>query len=257
MSWNDSPTTRERESVPLPDYIRGIFVPLSRLSHDWEMHSAVLLSPAEERTMVREPAQAVPAPVAQRLGKVRVLVVPYVSCSGAGDLVCFSKPRGETHSSVWLEADERIHLILPCRELDAHDTGFEFLASIAELLHPRLEAQELERYSQLVEEELQAGVPGEIDEDAVAAKQPVLKSRTSHRRGRSPFERYRDVSFVSTMAEYMHGLWHDVQIRVGPEHLPLPQLRRRMTLLAEMFPPNAGYNVFADDLAREDDEQPS
>jgi len=257
MPGNDSPTTRERESVPLPDYIRGAFIPLSRLSHDWEMHSAVLLSPAEERTMVREPAQAVPAPVAQRLGKLRVLVVPYVSCSASGDLVCFSKPRGETHSSVRLEADERIHLILPCRELDAHDTGFEFLASIAELLHPRLEAPELERYSQLVEEELRAGVQGEIDEDAVAAKQPVLKNRTSHRRGRSPFDRYRDVSFVSTMAEYMHGLWHDVQIRVGPEHLPLPQLRRRITLLAEMFPPNAGYNVFADDLAPEDDEQPS
>jgi hypothetical protein len=215
------------------------------------MHSAVLLTPAEERTMVREPAQAVPASVAQRLGKVRVLIVPYVSCSQAGDLVCFSKPQGETHSSVWLEADQHTHLILPCRELDAHDTGFEFLASIAELLHPRLESQELERYSQLIEGELRAGVTGEIDEDALAAKQPVIRSRTSHRRGRSPFERYRDVSFVSTMAEYMHGLWHDVQIRVGPEHLPLPQLRSRMNLLAEMFPPNPGFKVFAEGLDKE------
>src|SRR5712692_3559947 len=224
----NGPQTRERESVRVSEYVRGTFVPLSSLTHEWEMHSAVPLTPAEERTMVREPAQAVPEAAAKRLGKVRVLLVPFVSCSMSGDLVCFSKPKGETHSSVWLEADERIHLVLPCRELDAHDTGFEFLASIAELVHPRLESRELERYSQLLEEELSVGVRGEIDEDAVAAKQPLVKSRTVHRRGRSPFERYRDVSFVSTMAEYMHGLWHDVQIRVGPEHLPLPQLRRRM-----------------------------
>ena len=249
----NGPPTRERESLPVSEYVRGAFVPLSRLNHDWEMHAAVPLTPAEERTMVREPAQAVPASAAKRLGKVRVLLVPYVECSTSGDVVSFSKPKGETHSSVWVEADERVHLILPCRELDAHDTGFEFLASIAELLHPRLESGELERYSRLLEEELQEGVSGEIDEDAVAAKQPLLKSRTVYRRGRSPFERYRDVSFVSTMAEYMHGLWHDVQVRVGPEHLPLPQLRRRMKLLAELFPPNPGYRLFAEELANEEE----
>lgn len=247
------PQTRQRESVPVSEYIHGTFVPISHLTHNWELHSAVLLTPAEERMMVREPAQAVPAAAAGPLGPLRVLLVPYVSCSPDGDLVCFSKPKGETHSSVWLEGDDRIHLILPCRELDAHDTGFEFLASIAELLHPRLGAAQLERYSHLLEEELEAGVRGEIDEDAVAAKQPLLKTRGASRRTRSQFERYRDVSFVSTMAEYMHGLWHDVQIRVGPDHLPLPQLRRRMKLLAEIFPPNEGYRVFAEELAEKEE----
>lgn len=245
--------TRERESVPVSEYVHGTFVPVSHLSHHWELHSAVLLTPAEERMMIREPAQAVPDTAAARLGAVRVLLVPYVSCSPEGDLVCFSKPKGETHSSVWLEAEDRIHLVLPCRELDAHDTGFEFLASIAELLHPRLDSDQLERYSRLLEEELDAGVRGEIDEDALAAKQPLLKTRSVSRRGRSPFERYRDVSFVSTMAEYMHGLWHDVQIRVGPDHLPLPQLQRRMKLLAALFPPNEGYRVFSEELTEKEE----
>jgi hypothetical protein len=49
----------------------------------------------------------------------------------------------------------------------------------------------------------------------------------------------------------MHGLWHDVQIRVGAEHLPLQQLRRRMTLMSNLFPPNPGYAVFAKDLQEE------
>jgi hypothetical protein len=240
-----------RENVPVPEYVRGTFVPLSHLSHDWEFHSAVLLSPAEERTMVREPAQAVPSAVAKRLGSLRVLIVPFIACSDDGDLVCFTKPKGETHSSVWVEADDRIHLILPCREFDAHDTGFEFLASVAELLRPKLTDSELQRYTQLLEDELRAEIRGEIDEDAGAAKQLFMKGRSHHRRGRSPLDRYRDVSFVSTMAEYVHGLWHDVQIRVGPEHLPLPQLRRRLELLAELFPPNPGYRVFTEELNQE------
>ncbi len=241
------------KGVPVAEYVTGTFVPISHLAHGWEMHAAVPLTRAEERSMVREPAQAVPEGVAKRLANLRVLLVPYVGCAENGDLVCFVKPAGETHSSVWLDTEDRVNLILPCRELDPHDTGFEFLASVAELLHPRLAETELATYTQLLDEELRAGIPGEIDEDSLLAKEPLMKRRVQ-RRARAAFERYRDISFAGTMAEYMHGLWHDVQIRVGPEHLPLPQLRRRMELLAGMFPPNQGYRVFADELRLEGQE---
>ena len=164
-----SPETPTRDSVPVSEYIRGTFVPLSNLAHGWQLHAAVSLTPAEERTMVREPAQAVPASIAQRLGALRVLIVPYIACFDTGDVIAFTKPKGETHSAVWLEDPERIHLLLPCRELDAHDTGFEFLASIAELLRPRLRPEEVGRYTALLEEELQVGVRAEIDEEALGA----------------------------------------------------------------------------------------
>ncbi len=225
------------------DYVEGSFVPISRLMHEWEFHSALPLSPAEERTMVREPVQAVPAAMAQRLGKLRVLAVAYIACLDTGDVVSWQKPTGEAHTAAWVETPERINLLLACRELDAHDTGFELLGSVAELLRPRLSHSEITAYSQILEEEIRHGVRGEIDEDALNAKQAYLASRNG-RRFRAQFERYRDISFVSTAAEYMHGLWHDVQIRVGPEHLPVAQLRRRMDLMAELFPPNPGYRVF-------------
>lgn len=246
-----------REDIPVAEYVRGNFVPLSHLAHDWEMHSSVTLAPAEERTIVREPAQAVPASIAQRLGKLRVLVVPYVACLESGDVVSFSKPQGETHSAVWLETDGRTHLVLPCRELNAHDTGFEFLASVAELLWPRLTEGEVHQYKQMLEEEIRLGVTGEIDEEALAAKQTILAGRPRATRNREKLDHYTNVSFVSTVAEYMHGLWHDVQIRVGPEHLPLPQLRRRMETLAHMFPPNPGYKVFAKELEEAEEPTPS
>jgi hypothetical protein len=232
-----------KDLTPINDYVEGSFVPLSRLTHDWEFHAALPLSPAEERTVVREPVQAVPATIAQRLGKLRVLAVPYIACLETGDVVSRQKPKGEAHTAAWVETPERINLLLACRELDAHDTGFELLGSVAELLRPRLTPSELALYNQILEEEIRHGVRGEIDEDALNAKQSYLASRTG-RRFRAQFERYRDVSFVSTAAEYIHGLWHDVQIRVGPEHLPIAQLRRRMDLMATLFPPNPGYRVF-------------
>jgi hypothetical protein len=235
------------EKIPVPEYIQRTFVPLSHLAHGWEMHAAYPLTPAEERTLVREPAQAVPAAVANRLGKLRVLIVPYLACAEPGDLVSFVKPEGETHTVVWLEANDQINLILAGRELTPHDVGFEFLAGIAELLGARLSPTERARYGRLLDEELQRGVTGEIDEDALGAKQRLLAYQTWRRR-RTLFDRYGEMSFAGTLAEYMHGLWHDVQIRVGPEHLPLPALRHRLDLLAEMFPPNPGYRVFAEDL---------
>lgn len=198
--------------------------------------------------MVREPAHAVPASLAEKLGKLRVLVVPYVGCFADGDAVCFANPTGESHTAVWVEADERIHLLLACRQVDAHDTGFEFLASIAQVAMPRLPARAAGLYTRLLEDELERKVRGEIDKDALEAKEAFLKARGLAGAKTGAFERYRDVSLASTLAEYMHGLWHDVQIRVGPEHLPAPQLLKRMRVLAEIFPPNPGYSVFAREL---------
>lgn len=246
------PKTPVRDNIPVSEYIHGTFVPISHLPHNWEMHSAAALTPAEERTIIREPAEAVPASIAARLGRLRVLVVPWVACFETGDQVSLTKPKGETHSAVWLETSERIHLVLPCRELDPHDTGLEFLASIAELLRPRLADHELERFNRLLQAELRAGIAGEVDDDARAAKQPLTGSRPRRRRSPELFEHYRDISFVSTTAEYMHGLWHDVQVRLGPEHLPVRELRRRLMLLAEMFPPNPGYSLFAEGLEKEE-----
>jgi hypothetical protein len=233
------------KSIPVREYVQQRFVPLSRLAHDWEMHSAVALSPSEERTMVREPALAVPEAIARRLGKLRILLVPFVACYPMGDRVAFSSPEGEKHSAVWLENRNRIDLVLACRDLDPHDTGWEFLASVAELLRTRLTHGEVERYAALLQEELRERFEGEIDEEAYEAKQP-LRLRNRWSRTGPQFLKYRDVSFTSTCAEYIHGLWHDVQIRLGPEHLPVPVLRKRMLLMAEMFPPNPGYELFAD-----------
>lgn len=237
------------QPLPVAEYVRREHSPISHLAHDWELHSSTLLSPAEERTMVREPAQAVPDAIATRVGRVRVLLVPYISCTEQADAVCLSKPAGDSHTSVWVDVDGVTNVLLACREMDAHDTGFELLACMAELVRPRFSQTEVEQFDNLLNEELNLGFAGEIDEEALRAKK-ALNSRGSRRRSHEEFEKYRDVALVETLAEYMHGLWHDVQIRVGADHLPVPQLRLRMELMARLFPPNEGYHVFDEELEK-------
>lgn len=249
-----APQTPTRDIIAVHDYVREVSSLFSHIAHGWELHSAVLLTPAEERTMVREPAQATPSAIASRLGALRVLVVPYLGCFQAGDAVCFSKPEDETHTAVWVEGENRTDLILACRELDAHDTGFEFLASIAQLLVPKLSTQERDRYRQLLEDELRQGIRGEIDKEAFDVKEEYSALPDASSKKAEVFSHYINVSAVSTLAEYMHGLWHDVQVRVGAEHLPVRELRRRMVALSEMFPPNAGYSLFARELEREQEQ---
>jgi hypothetical protein len=235
------------DCIVVSEFLRREFVPLSNLAHGWQLYSALMLSPAEDRTMVREPVAGIPASIASRIGKLRVIAVPYIACHESGDAVCFSKPSGPTHVAVWHTTDDLTSLVLACREVDAHDTGFELLASIAELLRPRLSQAEMITFSEMLKMELQNGVTGEIDEDAFAAKQTLMKTRgfTANHYSSSDFAFYRDASMISTLAEYLHGLWHDVQVRSGPEHLPVSHVFKRMKMLSQMFPPNPGYGVFA------------
>ncbi|MGH9401564.1 MAG: hypothetical protein ACRD2P_05605 [Terriglobia bacterium] len=241
--------TATKEIIPVNEYIRDPMGPVSNLAHGWGLFSGVHLTPAEDRTMVREPARAVPSSLAERLGKVQVLIVPYIGCFDAGDSICLAKPPGETHTAVWVEEQGFLNLALACRELDAHDTGFELLASIAQIALPKMTHEELSGYAALLDKEAALGVRGEIDKEALNAKAAFLKLRNgASSRATKRLGQYVDVSLTGTLTEYMHGLWHDVQIRVGQDYLPVQQLRERMMWLAGIFPPNPGYDLFAREL---------
>ena len=198
------------------------------LSHGWNLHS---LDPRDAVEVLREPAAAVPAALAALLGPLRLYAVTYIGCQGSRFFAAWEPPAGEDHSSVWLELADGIHLFLAFEGSTAHDTGFELLAAVGELAVPRLDDARFSVYAQLLSRELAEGAHGEIDEDAFAAKQSAAVDYTA-------------VSLASTIAEYVHALWHDVELRQGPEHLGPQWIRRRFELLAEWFPPNPGQQLF-------------
>ncbi len=201
------------------------------LAHGWLLCATAPLSPEQAEAVLCEPAAAVPHSAASRLGSLRLYAVSYLACGGEADFASDEPTQGEQHSSLWLERPEGLHLFLSFGDASAHDTGFELLAALGELLVPRLSDEEFARYAKLLERELHEGARGEIDEDALEARN-------------SGQEDYVSVSLAGTLAEYMHALWHDVELRHGPEHLPTKFLRRRFDLLRELFPPNPGYNLF-------------
>jgi hypothetical protein len=127
---------------------------------------------------------------------------------------------------------------------DHHDVAMELLACLGQILWERLSADQLRAYGQLLRAELEAGIEGEIDEEAFAEKKQLLRNRTSARSQRR-LERYARTSFSETAAEYVHCLWHEVNIVSGAEHLPAHRLRRRLELFSGWFPPDRGYRLFA------------
>ena len=107
----------------------------------------------------------------------------------------------------------------------------------------------------MIEHELAEKIPGEIDQNALEMKKRFEQARAG-RRKKPTLNSYLAQTFAATLAEYMHGLWHDVEIRTGPAYLPIPAIRHRLELMASLFPPNQGYQVFDDNFAEETKDLP-
>jgi hypothetical protein len=227
------------------------------LAHGWLAFAIEPITLPEAEAALREPAVAVPAAAAARLGALRLWAVPFLACGSETEFVSDRPPEGESHSSLWLESHvgaaprgrpawaatedggrprgvaptPPIDLFISFRDANAHDAGFELLAAAGELLARRTSDEEFAAYARLIEEELREGSAGEIDEEALEAREAADPD-------------YLTVSLASTLAEYMHALWHDVEVRHGPEDLAEKYLARRFRLLAQWFPPNPGCRLF-------------
>jgi hypothetical protein len=97
----------------------------------------------------------------------------------------------------------------------------ELLLCLGQALWERLSETELRAYWMLLFDEISMGVEGEIDEQAFEGKRSLFKTR-SHANSAERLTRYGRASFAGTAAEYVHCLWHEVTVRTGPDHLPVP-----------------------------------
>lgn len=208
---------------------------LMHLAHGWELRQAETPVPREiVREFIRPSVRAVPGAMAARLGHC-----------------CISLPlRLEERelSSEWRETETSLEIALALDATDPHDLALELLVCLGDALWEKARPEELESYLALLRAEIDAGVSGEIDEEALRQKQALFSSPMLAR-SRKQLEQYARASFAGTMAEYVHCLWHDVTVRAGPEHLPPAWLRRRLEIIARWFPPDRGYRLFPGNLA--------
>jgi hypothetical protein len=139
--------------------------------------------------------------------------------------------------------DGSLEVTLTTGEFEEHDIAMELLVCLGQALWERLSAAELGAYWTILRDEIDSGIEGEIDEQALDEKRSLLESR-AHANSARHLESYGSSSFAGTAAEYVHCLWHDVSIRTGADYLPAEPLRRRLKLIARWFPPDRGYRLF-------------
>jgi len=188
-------------------------------------------SPAEiVREFLRPAVRAVPRSLAVRLPPCWIALAPKLGDS----------------SSRWIETAEVIEITVAFEGEQPHDVAMETLTCVGQALWEVTEPSERRAYLRLLKEELDAGVSGEIDEDALREKSLLVSSPVLAASSRQ-LAKYVRASFAGSAAGYIHCLWHDVTVREGPEHLRPDALRRRLELFARWFPPNRGYRLFPEE----------
>ena len=199
-----------------------------RLAHGWILVRGPSLSKALVREFIRPAVRAIPCSMARRLGPCRISL-PAEVASGV--------------ASRWTMTDGGLEVTVSTAGLEEHDVAMELLLCLGQGLWERLSDGELRAYWMLLNDEIIAGIEGEIDEQALEEKRSLFESR-AHANNAKRLTGYCRASFAGTVAEYVHSLWHEVTVRTGPDYLPVEPLRRRLELMERWFPPNRGYRLF-------------
>ena len=199
-----------------------------RLAHKWILSRDSGISESLVRDFIRPAVRAVPSSMARRLRPCRIALL----AQAEADV-----------TSRWTTTNSALEVSLTIGEFEEHDIAMELLVCLGQALWERLSVAELSAYWTILRDEINSGIEGEIDEQALDEKRSLLESR-SHANSARHLESYGCSSFAGTAAEYVHCLWHDVSIRSGADYLPAEPLRRRLELVARWFPPDRGYRLF-------------
>lgn len=199
------------------------------VAHGWEVRATTEIAAALMPCFIRPALQAIPPSMVRQFVGCHVSIVDDLGRRSV--------------ASRWTMTDTRLEISLATAASEGQDIALELLVCLGQALWERLTSDQRKAYWLLLNDEIRAGIPGEIDEEALRQKGLLLSSRdsaTSRRR----LERYGSASFAGTAAEYVHSLWHDVSVRTGSRFLPAKQLQRRLELLAGWYPPGRGFRLF-------------
>jgi hypothetical protein len=199
-----------------------------RLAHGWILYRDLGASELLVQEFVRPAIRAVPSSMARRLGPCRISL----PAQAEADVI-----------SRWTATGGALEVVVATGGSEEHDIAMELLVCLGQALWERLSETELREYWTILRNEIDSGIEGEIDEQALDEKRSLFESR-SHANSPRQVENYGRTSFAGTAAEFIHCLWHDVSIRSGENYLPAKTLRRRLELLSRWFPPDRGHRLF-------------
>lgn len=225
---------------------RADMIPLtSRLSY----FSIVPLAEDDVRQYLNDPVAAISPAVAAMLPALGVILAPYLERGNGHDAVTFERPLEARYIPASRHEMEGLTVVaLGIKDIEVADYHYQLYAALAALVGERWPAEIQERFHRAIREELSAEVHGEVDEKSWHLKQSLLRRQTNVRKETKLFREYARQAFEDTLTLYLHGTCCDIDVETGPRQMPSRYLRRRLELLASLFPPPEGYAVLPEQV---------
>lgn len=221
--------------------------------------ASIPLSEEDLKEYLEEPIASLPPAISSLLPKVSILLVPYLERADGKekgdvrkeDFVCTEKPPENRLSWVTqVRFDNEEVLAFALKDQDVSEYHYRFYHVLARLAGDLWSDEAQSRYASLLREEVNNGVHGEVDEESWHMKQALLRRQTNVRKETKAFRDYVRQSFIDTLTLYLHGICCDIDVETGPRQLQSRYLRKRLSVLYELFPPPEGYAVFPDHQTR-------
>lgn len=246
---------------------RGEVIPLSNTFG----YFCASLPMSEEvlKEYLEEPVAALPPEIAAMLPRISLLLVPYLerserttakakrtpgrrtSIEKLSDFVVTERPAtGRQSWASEVSFENETVLVFALKEQDVAEYHYRLYRRLATLVVEKWSRNAETAYAELIQEELSAGVHGEVDDESWQAKQNLLRRQSGPvKRGSPLFLNYLRQSFVDSLTLYLHGICCDIDVETGPRQLPSRYLRKRLTLLKALYPPPTGFAVFPEDAS--------
>jgi hypothetical protein len=234
---------------------RGEMIPLSNTFSYF--CASVPMSEEDLKEYLEEPVAALPPAIAGALPKISILLVPYLergdghekrkTAPPTADYVSIERPpEGRLSPYTQLKLGDETVLAFALKDQEVAEYHYRFYHLLATLMADHWTDDVETRYIRILRDELSADVHGEVDEPSWRLKQAMRRSQNV-RNGKA-FREYARQSFADTLTLYLHGICCDIDVDTGPRQLPSRNLRKRLMLLEELFPPPQGYAVFPEQL---------
>jgi hypothetical protein len=241
------PTETDRAKVTVEELITRIGSELTPLG---TIFSYFLVTPIAEEDLkqyLEDPIAALPQAICEELPKVGIVLVPFLEKGNGkhGDQVSFEKPSDQRQifASRLTRRDSAV-LAFAVKDEEMAEYHYSFYNAIAGLVAERSGGGAArEKFYGLVRDELAAEVHGEVDERSWRLKQSLVRRQNNARKETKLFHDYARQSFEDTLTLYLHGICCDIDVETGPRQMPSRYLRRRLELLATLYPPPKGYTV--------------
>ncbi len=246
--------TPPESKVSVQSFARDANGPMIPVNGPISYFSMIPLEDSELQRLIFDPAAAAPAGLGGILPKLRIVIVGYLEGPPEDQpdqppMIVFQAPSEDRRLfSAAVDHDGETFVYLAVRDEDMADSHDSFYYELARAIVRHADDAFVNRYVELIREELKGEARGELDERGWLLKEELLHAESGWSQDSDLPRGYVEQSLADTLGLYLHGLCCDIDVESGPRQLPSKWVRKRLLLLKELLPPPSGFALFPDEL---------